>query len=514
MRTACQPRPRRLHGSFWLLTALAATVLLVGRAPARSSGHREDAYGYRQAAEACVARHQYAQAADAYLKAAAIYQQKGDPGAAFALRARAERYESAIALYYERPADETHLRRYYTGRRLEPLYGAYIGAFIDRESGVNDGYMDENFQTHKDCGEFNERIGRDHALFFEYMRYGRPFPSRWTDHLRRYHAAAQLVLSPENLEDVQDDAYLHTLARQAYRSGVPIFLRFAGEMNGDWVPYHGNPALYIKKFRLVARVFHEETDNVALVWCVNDVPEAEIPRYFPGDDAVDWVGVNFYSVLYNNNDRSHPAWWRNPADSLRYVYKTYAGRHPIMIGEWAATHKGRADMVSRPDFAVTKIGQLYSALPRLYPRVKAVSWLSMNNLEYAEPGRQLNDYSLLEDKRITTQYANMVSSPYYLDHVSLDEPAMAGVEVARLEDGVILSGRVVLSAWARSYEENPRVVYGLAGRKMHDSSTPSAHEWVLDTRSLPNGPIILSAQVLDSQGKIACQQTLRVLIRN
>jgi len=504
----------RRRGSVWLLGALAAITLLGAQTLARPAGHGQDAYGYRQAAESYVAHHQYAQAADAYLKAAAIYQRKGDPGAAFALRARAERYESSLALTYQRPADEARLRRYFTGRRLEPLYGAYIGAFIDRENGVSDGYMDENFQSHKDCGEFNQRIGRDHALFFEYMRYGRPFPTRWTDHLRRYHAAAQLVLSPESLEEVQDDAYLHTLARQAYRSGVPIFLRFAGEMNGDWVPYHGNPALYVQKFRLVARVFHEETDNVAMVWCVNDVPEEEIPRYFPGDDAVDWVGVNFYSVLYNNNDRSHPAWWRNPADSLRFVYKTYAARHPIMIGEWAATHKGRADMVSRPDFAVTKIGQLYSALPRLYPRVKAVSWLSMNNLQYAEPGRQLNDYSLLEDERVAAQYAQMISSPYFLDHVSLDEPAMAEVEVAPLDNGVTFSGRVTLSAWARAYEENPRVAYWLAGRKMAVSSTPGAHEWTLDTRALPNGPTTLLAQVLDSQGKVACQQTVRVVIQN
>src|SRR5690242_13084906 len=99
----------------WLL---AATALPGGWAPARGSGPHRDAYGDRQAAETYVARHEYAKAADAYLKAAAIYQQKGDPGAAFVLRSRAERYESSLALYYERPTDEARLRRYYTGRRL------------------------------------------------------------------------------------------------------------------------------------------------------------------------------------------------------------------------------------------------------------------------------------------------------------------------------------------------------------------------------------------------------------
>lgn len=497
--------------------ALAGAVLLIGllrSAPAWPANRRPQAAWYCRAAASYVAHSQFDKAADAYLHAAAIFRERGDVQAAKVLQTRAERYESAISLFYERPPSEANLRRYYTGRRLEPLYGAYLGAFIDREDGVSNSYMDENDQVHKDSGEFNQRIGRNHAIFFMYQRYGRRFPSQWIEHLRRNHAAAQLVFSPESLSEVQDDAYLRGFAREAGESGVPIFLRFAGEMNGDWVPYHGDPARYIEKFRLVARVFHEETTNVALVWCVNDVPEDQITRYYPGESYVDWVGVNFYSVLYNNNDLGHPAWWRNPADSLRFVYKTYAARHPIMIGEYAATHMGRADMCRRCDFTVTKIGQLYSALPRLYPRVKAVHWLSMNTMKHAVEGRRLNDYSLLEDDTIATQYAAMTASSYFLEEVTQDQPAVADIEIARLANGAVLRGRVTLSAWARCYEENPTVVYFLGNRKVASSSVPGAHEWILDTRALPNGPALLCAEVRDSHGHTACRQTVRVNILN
>ena len=56
-------------------------------------------------------------------------------------------------------------------------------------------------------------------------------------------------------------------------------------------------------------------------------------------------------------------------------------------------------------------GQLYSALPRLYPRVKAVHWLSMNNLKHAMPGRQLNNYSLLDEPAVAAQYARLRKKP-------------------------------------------------------------------------------------------------------
>ena len=477
-------------------------------------GRGESAAGFRKAADRLVATGRFGESVPLYRKAAAVYRRVGDPNAAKVLESKADRYESRIQLYVHRPARHSAVEKYYSGKRLEPVYGAYLGAFIDREDGVSRRYMDENSQVHKDSGEFNRITGRNHAIYFMYMSYGRRFPTRWTEHLRQHNAAAHIVLSPHNLNLVEDNGYLRTFARYAARSGVPIFLRFAGEMNGDWVPYHGNPALYIQKFRLVARIMHEDAPNVAMVWCPNDVPEHKIKQYYPGPDAVDWVGVNFYSVLFNDNDPSRPAEWRNPADSLRFIYNTYSERHPIMIGEYAATHLSRVDMRLRPDFAAAKIGQLYASLPRLYPRVKAVHWLSMNTLKHAQPGRQLNNYSLLEQRPVAEQYARMIQSRYFLERVVPDDPQFAEDEIVPLKEGAALFGKVTLSVWSRSYELNPAVVYSVANRQLSVSNVPGAHEWVLDTRQLPNGPTTVHAAVKDSKGRVAARSAVRVQIQN
>ncbi|HEV2472083.1 MAG TPA: glycosyl hydrolase [Chthonomonadales bacterium] len=497
-----------------LLAYIALSLIMQTCVPAGSASHPTSAVGWRALADSCVAGRRFTQAADDYLRAADIYTRTGDSGAAEILRDDAMRYSTDVRLFMECPARYVDLRSLYTRRRLEPVYGAYIGAFIDREDGVGGRFLDENGQIHKDCAAFEAAIGRKHTDYFMYMRYGNRFPTEWTENLRRDGAAAQLVLSPDNLDEVKDNNYLRGLAEAAGRSGIPIFLRFAGEMNGDWVPYHGDPQRYIQAFRLVADVFHSIADNVAMVWCVNDVPQDQIARYYPGADAVDWVGVNFYSVPYNNGSIAQPAQWRNPADNLQYVYKLYAARHPIMIGEYAASHLCKVDMRPVPDFAIDKIGQLYSSLPRLYPRVKAVHWLSMDTLKYAMPERQLNNYSLLADHRVAEQYREMISDPYFLTSVYPNQAPMAYHAICALRNGAVMSGIVKISAWVRSYEERPKVVYYVAGKPASSFTIPGAYEWSLDTRELRNGPIELKVAAFDSRNQLAGCQTVHAIIRN
>ncbi|MFH1051438.1 MAG: glycosyl hydrolase, partial [bacterium] len=93
----------------------------------------------------------------------------------------------------------------------------------------------------------------------------------------------------------------------------PIFIRFAHEMNAHWYPWcskttcEGSSTFsindYIKAFRNVANVFHNTAPNVSMIWCPNyyDTSNHSIlgyKDYYPGDDYVDWVGLD----LYNHNE--------------------------------------------------------------------------------------------------------------------------------------------------------------------------------------------------------------------
>jgi len=262
---------------------------------------------------------------------------------------------------------------------------------------------------------FERVVGKKHASYFTYVGYGQPFPRTWVEEVKAVGAVPHLAWEPnEGLEVIRDDAYLRGWAREARAAACPIFLRFASEMNGAWMAYHGNPALYIEKWRLVHEVMEEEAPNVAMVWCPFAFPRRNIPDYYPGDEYVDWVGVNIYSVYYHNADRRQPAHREDPRELLRYVYDLYADRKPIMIAEYAATHYCRAYGGPTVGFALEKMTLLYRSLPTEFPRVKMINWFNWNTLA---DGAADNNYCLTDDQRICQRYSELIRSDYFLSTV-------------------------------------------------------------------------------------------------
>lgn len=369
---------------------LALTLLLVGgQGPA----------SWRSKADTLLNKQQFQLASEAYGKAADGYDRNGDPNAAIVLRERSKRYGSEFDLYNSTPAPEIQLAR------GEPASGMYLGANIEREEAA------------RNAGTFNKLVNKDHAMFFMYRRYGVDFPVQFARELKKENASLQIAWEPDSLNNVNVDDYLRKFANAIKDSGIPVFIRFASEMNGPWVPYHGNPALYIEKFRLVSTYVRNIAPNAIMVWSPNTMPEKPIADYYPGADVVDWVGVNFYSVIYNDGDRARAADWRFPTDSLDYVYNRYSKAHPIMVAEWAASHRASIDTVDKPEFAHQKMREFFRTVPLRYPRLKAASWLSFNAMKYAKGDRQLNNYSLFDNSEVTEVYKQEINDPHFLSAV-------------------------------------------------------------------------------------------------
>lgn len=465
----------------------------------KKAEQRQSAYAWRQAADAYVAAGRYGAASAAYYREATYRRKDGDPNAAAVEEGKARRWETQASLYQEVTVETTASG----SAKFEPSSGCYVGAIAERDPRVQGDH-----QT------FNTLTRKEHAVFFDYRNYGVPFSEGWANSLRTVGAAAQLAFEPNGgLDSVRDDAYLRGFARAAGASGIPVFLRFAGEFNGDWVRYHGDPVKYVEKWRLIHRVMHEEAPNVAMVWVPNVVPEEPIPAYYPGDDYVDWVGVNFYTVHHHNNSLAHPAEHENPADSLRWIYERYSNKKPVLIGEFAATHYCRADDQQLPEFAADKLRALYAALPRLYPRVKAVHWYNIDNTTHqVRAGRDTNNFSMTDNETVLNAYRSAVRSPYYLSHVPDNAESTASVRYDRLANGAKLAGTVRLSAWVKSYVEHPTVIYHLDGKPQVALSTlPYALEW--DTSQVKNGPHTLRASVL-VDGRVVQEEVISLMVQN
>jgi hypothetical protein len=467
----------------------------------------ESAAELRRKADKAAAEGRFTEAAELYRKEAAIYRKKGDINGAKVEEMKADRYSSSVRLFAHlsgaRPWMPTNLSKW------EPPYGCYLGGFIDRDERLGEPFNDENFQTHQNPDAFARLVGKKHASLFCYVSYGKKFPSRWAERLRRQRVAPHIAWEPnQGLGAVSDDAYLRGFAQDCAATRIPIFLRFASEMNGEWTSYHGNPTLYKQKWALIARIFRQIAPNVALLWCVNSIPEKNINEYYPGDEWVDWVGINFYSVPFYDNDRNRIGLADNPADILKFVYNLYAKKKPVAIGEYGASHLSKVDRADRSDWAVKKINELYASLPRLYPRVKLVDIFDMDNLKHAQPGRQLNNYSITDSDVVKEGYRRAIAPDYFLSRIGA---TARPTPIVALTPGLsIPRGTLRISAWARCYADRFTVEYLLDGKLTGAVAEPGPRE--ADIELTTPGAHRIAALVKDDRGRVAAKTEVAITV--
>jgi Glycosyl hydrolase family 26 len=94
------------------------------------------------------------------------------------------------------------------------------------------------------------------------------------------------------------DAYLGSFAQAVKAAGLPVWVTFAHEMNGDWYPWGRQaitPAQWQVAWKRVVTVMRAVTPLITWVWAPNVNPgQAAASAYYPGDGYVDVVGVDGY----------------------------------------------------------------------------------------------------------------------------------------------------------------------------------------------------------------------------
>ncbi len=436
-----------------------------------------------------------------------------------------------FALFADRHPTEAEAAKNYTAAKHEPRVGCYVGAFLDLDSSLKETFRDSTGKVRRLPLPFEQIVGKQHATYFYYMGYGSRLATDWITQLGNEGRIVHVALEPNNgLDKVKDDEYLTNMAKGMGETRVPIFLRFASEMNGPWVKYHGNPKLYIEKFRLVADKMRQYAPNVAMVWCPYATPTRLIPSYYPGDAYVDWVGVNIYSVTYYDQDWKKPAKQVHPTEKLDYVYDRYSAKKPIMIGEYGAAHWSALESKSTTDFAMRAIQAMYQALPRAYPRVKCINYFNTNNMELEH--RKNNNYAVTQNPQVLDLYRSIIRQNYFLSQAvdrrgfAVDQVAAQPVSGANLtfQDLVpvtplpvrqkqAMSGTTRLSGWIRDHSGATSMRFILNGRTIHLGKTKQTWEFNWDTTSVANGVHKLELWA-ERNGRAVAKYPITVTVQN
>jgi len=370
--------------------------------------------------------------------------------------------------------------------KFEPEYGLYIGMYSELDPKMG------NYYTRSES-----IYGKNHAMYLAYTQVGKPFPRQHAARAKEAVAALQIGWEPEGGLEAVTEEVVTAWAKEAKAAGIPIFLRYASEMNGAWVVWHGDPALYIEKFRLVHDIMEREAPNVAMVWSPGDVPMYSIDAYYPGDEYVDWVGVSMYTSPYENGDPAQGSMLAtSPVERLDYLYKTYADRKPLMISETAVSHRANMTGESFAEYGLMNLQRLYEVMPAKYPRLKAITYFNVN-LEMRE---SKNNYLLQDNEEMLALYKRMIASPFYLTKVE---------QGARPQDGI---GHVPLAAgesFAQSTKITPfvkipevyigKIEYRLNGKLLAEQ-TELPYGIELQAGDVPEGSV-LEIKVFDQAGE-------------
>ncbi|PIQ89977.1 MAG: hypothetical protein COV72_00250 [Candidatus Omnitrophica bacterium CG11_big_fil_rev_8_21_14_0_20_42_13] len=213
---------------------------------------------------------------------------------------------------------------------------------------------------------FESSIGKDisSVLFYQGWNsgYAPAFPLQYlNDNVRDHEGAStntslQVTLEPyvnlSNIINGSYDNYLKNYAAAMKQWGTEVRFRFAHEMiqddnpaTGGWYPWQDNPADYTAAFQHIHDIVINEVgaNNVKFVWSPNHhlSDPAILEKYYPGDQYVDWIGLDGYNWGYAT--ASEPwGYWASFDDIFYDIYQSIIqnpqifGIKPMMIGEFAS----------------------------------------------------------------------------------------------------------------------------------------------------------------------------------
>lgn len=309
--------------------------------------------------------------------------------------------------------------------------------------------------------EFNQALGHRSAIFVEFCH----FPLRDMDLTFLGNAVkavasegGMLMITLEpwgGLDTVTPEASTDLAEKVAeYNAlGVPVFVRFAHEMNGSWYPWSQQPSAYIKAFRVVADAIQSKAPQSAMIWAPNygggypfkggqfeikpesadfklldtnqdsqlDMTDDPYAPYYPGDETVDWVGMSLYhwGSAYPWGENEIPEGGKFIAAltgnynglngderALPDFYEVFYEGHgkPLAIPETAAFYDPAR---SSPGEVIVKLSWwrqvLDPALLSAYPGIKMINWFEWDKKE-SEVGGVVIDWRVLGSPEVAEQF--------------------------------------------------------------------------------------------------------------
>lgn len=287
--------------------------------------------------------------------------------------------------------------------------------------------------------EHSSNIGHDPAVVVQFSDI--PYDDETWEHTtnaviqaRQTGSVLLLTLEPHGGMSTMSPEVISKLAADVRRindQGTHVVLRFAHEMNGSWYAWGQQPGLYVDVFRKVAAAIHSAAPGSSMMWAPNygggypftggqfaarpgtdefakldtdadgllTMADDTYAPYYPGDDAVDWVGISLYhwgnQRPWGNNEVAEGgkflamltgSYTGTAGDDAQVpdFYQVYGVDHnrPVAIPETAAIFTPSRGGVSEKEVKQAWWRQVFAEDTHAkFPQLKMINWFEWSKYE-------------------------------------------------------------------------------------------------------------------------------------
>jgi len=324
---------------------------------------------------------------------------------------------------------------------FEPKQGIYLAAWLTSCTNKRD---------------FEQLTNRGHAAFVYEMHVDDDIPITWLLQCIAMLSTPIFIVNPPQDEDPDMTLWeqITCLAQRIGAFNLPMFVAF-------YPPGHGIiPAEYSIIFRYARAMFLHYAPQVAFVWVAPGLDSTHRNPFFPGHDAVDWVGVPLFA------QRDRDGFTIDIMERFAPFYHTFQAFHPIMVLPLGVSNFTREGHSHHIDEAAEEIARIYNALAS-FPRVGLVAYGDAFGLI---PTRR-DDFSITIEPALIAAYKQAITNQHFVSTLERDSQQSTRFARSRFDallwDGSIYVDTATLAEMAITV---PRVTLEIGDRTFTDAS--------------------------------------------
>ncbi len=234
--------------------------------------------------------------------------------------------------------------------------------------------------------------------------------------------ATDSIIAVSNVHDWIIDSVI-TLTK---KYGKSSFLRIGGEFNGAGPGWNGggyHPYIYVTMFKKIVDRYKTKgwRDSIAVNWCYEpdaandfDSVDARGARWYPGDDYVDWFGLDVFDA--GHFDQALPDYDRRgitrKGKSERFLAMAREKKKPVFLSEVSAKGVNITNDLDDGKNDWENWFEKFFEFIEAHPEIKGFAYINALWPEHAYP--DWGDARIQNNSYVTQKYKEELKKPKYI----------------------------------------------------------------------------------------------------